>query len=759
MRIKTSKKFRLTTVLAVLGILAGGSLFFLHKDNDSSAANAWSFDAGNIMSDYVMTSKNSMSEAQIQTFLNSKVTCDHWGAKTSELGEGTRAQYARNRGWSLPFQCLNTYTQDGETAARIIWQASQDYNINPQVLIVLLQKEQSLVTDEWPSPGQYRSATGYGCPDTAACDSQYYGFKNQVRNAAKFFNAYQTDNTAWYKLVWPGNKYTSTWQQFTYNIQWHPNTACGASATWISNRATASLYSYTPYRPNNAALNAGYGSAYGDGWIDSANAINDGDCSSYGNRNFYLYFTDWFGDPVTGFSYTQYNLADGDYVISSDVKDNKIITLNNSQNSIAITDYNVYSTNIPTVFNFQKQSDGSYIIQEKTTGQVLDVEVATFGDNGNVVLWNFHGGDNQKWELYKVNDYDGFIIAPKLNRLYTLDLPASNISNDTVLELYTLGQTKSQPNQTFYASTPISSPSTNISDGYYKISNVNDPGKVLDIQGSSRTNGAPVLLWPDNGNHALNQVFRIKKNSDNSYTILSANSNMPIDVNLAAATKYNNSAITQWQATDNDNQKWYVDQNSDGSYSFRAKFSTTHALDLPGGNTTNGTKLVLWRANGTKNQKFTLTKISSNLGSVNGGRYAISSAVDTNKLLDIDRGAIVSGSNVQTWQNNGGSLNQKWDLVFDPVDDDYYISTVNHGVNLNVSQAQATPGANVNIWSNDTHCGQKWQIERSAASSDSFFIQSRCSQMILDMAVATGNVTVWTKHGGNNQKWYFVKTD
>jgi hypothetical protein len=285
MKIKKQKLAIKITLPVVLGLLISGSLFFLHKENSSSAADARLFNAGNIMSDYVMTNKNSMSETQIQTFLNSKVSCDHWGVKKSELGEGTRAQYAQNRGWPLPFECLNTYKQDGETAAHIIWQAAQDYNINPQVLIVLLQKEQSLVTDEWPGPHQYRAATGYGCPDTAACDSQYYGFKNQVRNAAKFFNAYQTGNTAWYKLVWPDNNYTGVWRQFTYNIKWHPDNSCGASPVWIENRATASLYSYTPYRPNAAALNAGYG-------------LSSEYCSSYGNRNFYLYFTDWFGNTA-----------------------------------------------------------------------------------------------------------------------------------------------------------------------------------------------------------------------------------------------------------------------------------------------------------------------------------------------------------------------------------------------------------------------------------------------------------------------------
>jgi len=65
------------------------------------------------------------------------------------------------------------------------------------------------------------------------------------------------------------------------SIKWSPNDSCGSSTVYIQNLATAALYDYTPYRPNQASLSAGYGTG------DS--------CSSYGNRNFYLYFTDWFG--------------------------------------------------------------------------------------------------------------------------------------------------------------------------------------------------------------------------------------------------------------------------------------------------------------------------------------------------------------------------------------------------------------------------------------------------------------------------------
>ncbi len=270
-----------------------------------SAAAVTGFNAGNIIDDAIFTKKNSMSAAQIQTFLNSKVpTCDTNGAKTSEYGGGTRAQYGKSQGYPSPYVCLKSYKENptvtgnsainwwkngrtnlqgrtvkasgAKSAAQIIYEASQEFSINPQVLIVLLQKEQGLVTDTWPWPIQYRSATGYGCPDTAACASQYYGFYNQVRWSARMFRAILNQSPTWDTPYGLGNN----------KIYWHPDTArCGSSTVNIQNLSTVALYSYTPYRPNQAALNAGYGKG--------------NSCSAYGNRNFYQYFKDWFGSTHT----------------------------------------------------------------------------------------------------------------------------------------------------------------------------------------------------------------------------------------------------------------------------------------------------------------------------------------------------------------------------------------------------------------------------------------------------------------------------
>ncbi|HEX6416343.1 MAG TPA: hypothetical protein VFZ62_02345 [Candidatus Saccharimonadales bacterium] len=293
-------RFRRALTLCFFALLvASGSSVFLV--GDASAANAHNFNAGRIIDDGVFTNKNAMNVQEIQNFLNSKVTCDTWGQKRSELGGGTRAQWMNARGIYAPFRCITDYkenTVNGQnnygknetpagaiSAAQIIYNYSQQFNINPQVLIVTLQKENGMITDEWPTPKQFSEAMGFGCPDNVApgapaCDPQYGSFAAQIYQAARHFRGYINNQAGWWV------PFNTGWN----SIAWSPTASCGRGDVYIENRATVALYSYTPYQPNWAAKNAQYG--LGDG------------CSAYGNRNFYLYFTDWFGSTAASVSIT-----------------------------------------------------------------------------------------------------------------------------------------------------------------------------------------------------------------------------------------------------------------------------------------------------------------------------------------------------------------------------------------------------------------------------------------------------------------------
>lgn len=189
---------------------------------------------------------------------------------------------------STPDRPADTYCDgyrgaSNESAATIIHKAATSCGINPQVLLVMLEKEQSLVTHTWPSQWRYDMALGQGCPDTAPCDPAFSGFFYQIYGAARQMQIYAEGR--WFTWYAPGK---------TWNLRFHPNEACGSSPVFIENKATAALYYYTPYQPNRAALNAGYGTG------DS--------CSAYGNRNFYNFFEDWFGSTSSRPSPTPYLL-------------------------------------------------------------------------------------------------------------------------------------------------------------------------------------------------------------------------------------------------------------------------------------------------------------------------------------------------------------------------------------------------------------------------------------------------------------------
>jgi len=282
-----------TLLVAVVAVFAT----VLIPYNSAYAAKATDFQAGRIIDDEVFYNSSAFGSAsEVQNFITQHTpACDTWGTQPSGYGNLSRAEYAqRIQGWpGPPYVCLQNYYENpqtgetsfekgggyfagGQSAAEIIYNAAKQYRINPQVLLVMLKKESPgpLFADSWPLKSQYKYAMGYGCPDSgpnysASCESSKAGFYKQVTLAAWQLR-YYADNITQYNYQ-PG--------RWNY-IQYSPDPNCGGRNVYIENMATASLYIYTPYVPNQAALEAYPGQA---------------SCGAYGNRNFFMMFNEWFG--------------------------------------------------------------------------------------------------------------------------------------------------------------------------------------------------------------------------------------------------------------------------------------------------------------------------------------------------------------------------------------------------------------------------------------------------------------------------------
>ena len=69
---KIQNKLKIAVLLTFVFTFVATLSFLLTAHPDKTAATVDGFNAGNIMSDYVMGDYNSMSEASIQAFLKSK---------------------------------------------------------------------------------------------------------------------------------------------------------------------------------------------------------------------------------------------------------------------------------------------------------------------------------------------------------------------------------------------------------------------------------------------------------------------------------------------------------------------------------------------------------------------------------------------------------------------------------------------------------------------------------------------------------------
>jgi hypothetical protein len=168
---------------------------------------------------------------------------------------------------SIKGSYLAGYSENGKSAAQIIYDAalaltpdsqSAAFNaipainpstgtVSPRVILVVLDKEQSLITGRFRLPGQgdftntdalnyaLTWAMGYGCPDAGSWDSSKAGFTKQVN-----WGAWQLRYN-WYRAQGYGFSDYQVGQTVVYS-NWY-----GTYSVTYSNRATSSLYRYTPH--------------------------------------------------------------------------------------------------------------------------------------------------------------------------------------------------------------------------------------------------------------------------------------------------------------------------------------------------------------------------------------------------------------------------------------------------------------------------------------------------------------------------------
>jgi len=261
-------------------------------------AHAVSVNYNHLIDNGIFDNSSAMSASQVDSFLN--------GFQNSCISSNSTFRAPDPTGYSP----TNGYIYGSNvTAGRVIYDAANAYQLNPQVLLTTLQKEQSLVTG---SAGcgtlAYSAAMGYGCPDAITAHSYTgvnlytkdgktvtsvsgtcvtskldVGFSQQVIHAAwllKFDRMRSEGNVTWaiIKGSWdnsddPSTCYNGYMTEGTFqrcpsgsSAPYDGYATIDSSSVHMDDGATAALYDYTPHLS--------------------------------GNNHFVTIFSTWFGTPT-----------------------------------------------------------------------------------------------------------------------------------------------------------------------------------------------------------------------------------------------------------------------------------------------------------------------------------------------------------------------------------------------------------------------------------------------------------------------------
>ncbi|WP_373267597.1 RICIN domain-containing protein [Collinsella aerofaciens] len=116
-----------------------------------------------------------------------------------------------------------------------------------------------------------------------------------------------------------------------------------------------------------------------------------------------------------------------------------------------------------------------------------------------------------------------------------------------------------------------------------------DESGVLDVSGGSKDSGAASQLW--SSNLSLAQKWVLERQDDGSYTFKNANSGLYL-------TEIAKSGI-EYRKEPSGYSYWILDASLNGGYHIKNK-QTSRCVDLSGGSSTAGNSVSTYSSNGTK---------------------------------------------------------------------------------------------------------------------------------------------------------------
>ncbi len=289
-------------------------------------------------------------------------------------------------------------------------------------------------------------------------------------------------------------------------------------------------------------------------------------------------------------------------------------------------------------------------------------------------------------------------------------------------------------------------PSDEIEDrGIYTIVPAVNTDKALDIQSGSTALKGNLQIYRRNGSDA--QKFIAFRNGDGSYTICNYKSGYAIDVANGSVAEGSN--VWQYNWNGSAAQHWDFDYDSKGgTYRIRSKKSGKR-LTVEGDASQNGANVAISSSDSVR-EKFYLVRTGT--APLSAGTYTLRALADQRFTLDIAGGKSTAKTNVQIWKANGSKA-QKFTIV-PSLAGTYEIRTF-CGLALDAQGGGTAPKTNVWQYTRNRSAAQRWIV--TAAGTNAYTLKNEKGGICLDISggkyAAGTNVWLYRPNGSAAQKW------
>jgi hypothetical protein len=272
--------------------------------------------------------------------------------------------------------------------------------------------------------------------------------------------------------------------------------------------------------------------------------------------------------------------------------------------------------------------EGPLVSLAEGSMKVMDVRYASLEEAAPLIQWPYNGGDNQRFNLRAVGQGELCIEARHSGKVLT-------VAAASTAELAFVRQEvwRNLPNQRFRLE----------DDGPgYRLVAVHS-NMVLDILTLPGQQFQGIVQRPRSGAASQRWTFR-------ALPVQVRHSGKVLDV--SGASKQNGAQVIQYSPHDGDNQQFLVEPLGNGFVRFVAKHSGK-VLDVAGASLKMGTPVIQWEWNGGQHQQFSIEDQGDGTSRI--------FARHSRMVLDVENASVDDGARLIQWKWNGGR-NQRWNV-------------------------------------------------------------------------------------------------